>query len=172
MRNFAHKQHITQCKGLSNIRKASILVFSVEYGCIASITGWNRNYVFRTEAEKKEALLFEYRPIHYPTLLYQNEWHVDRQYSGYVSMNSFIPLISGLHVYNWNYNILSNQTYYSNKPTLLKIIDLLHSWRDKEIKKMNQLKKENTKLKQTIEVKHKPNILFAMTKQVYNIMYT
>ena len=68
-------------------------------------------------------------------------------------MNSFVPLISDLYVYNWTYNILQTQTHYTKTPTLLKIIDLLYSWRDKQDKKVKQLEKENKKLKQRIKVK-------------------
>ena len=137
----------------SSIQKVSIISFNIEYGCIATVTGWNQDYLCRSEAEKQSSLVFEYRPMHYKTLLHKNQWHVDREYTGYVSMNSFVPLISGLYVYNWKYNILQNQTYYSKTPTLLKIIDLLYSWRDKQDKKVKQLEKENKKLKQRMKVK-------------------
>ena len=108
--------------------------------------------------DRLESRLFEYRPMHYKTLLHQNEWHVDEEYTGYVSMNSFVPLISGLFVYKWKYNILQNQTHYTKKPTLLKIIDLLYSWREKQDKKMKKLQKENKKLKQTIKAKQQLQI--------------
>ena len=141
------------CQGDPGVRKASTIVFSLHYGCIATVTGWNRNYYYRNKSEKETSLVFEYRPMHYPTLLYNKRWHVDKEYSGYVSMNSFIPLIAGMYVYDWNYKILSNQVHFSTQKTLLTLVDLLYKFRDRQTKKISTLEKQNKKFKHKIEVK-------------------
>ena len=50
----------------SNVKKVSIITFNIE------VAGWNQDYLCRSEAEKQSSLVFEYRPMHYKTLLNQN----------------------------------------------------------------------------------------------------
>ena len=144
-------------------------MFSTDYGCLATVTGWNKNYYYRDDGQKQESRVFEYRPMHYPTLLYQKQWHVDKHYSGYVSMNSFIPLIAGMHVYDWNYKILRNQVHFSTQQTLLTLVDLLYKFRDKQVRKISILEKENKKYKQKIQVKD--NIMPIIISQKICNMY-